>query len=100
MSHLALCIDYVIGIEYVNFYELLMSSKEPSDVGKNLLKLESFFWSWKVLTEVGKFEWTWKIVTEVGKLIISLSSNVMCDTPKSYARNVFLHLIYYTEPKT
>ena len=81
---LALCIDYVIGIEYVNFHELFMSSKEPSEVGKHWLKLESFFRSWKVLTEVRK-------------LIINSSSNVMCDTI-SYTRNVFLHLIYYTEP--
>ena len=37
--------------------------KEPSEVGKNLLQLESF-------AEVGKFEGKWKVVPEVGKFII------------------------------
>ena len=59
------------------------SWKEPSEVEKLLLKLESFAevgkfrrsWKfcrgWKVLAEVGKFERKWKVVTEVGKFIIS-----------------------------
>jgi len=36
------------------------SWKEPSEVGKLLLKLESF-------AEVGKFRRSWKVLAEVGK---------------------------------
>ena len=44
------------------------SWKEPSEVGKLLLKLESF-------AEVGKFCRSWKDLAEVGKFWLKLESS-------------------------
>ena len=43
------------------------SWKEPSEVGKNPAKLESFFFKLESFAEVGKFRCSWKVLAEVGK---------------------------------
>ena len=49
-----------VGKNQVKFKRAERSWKEPTEVGKFLLKLESF-------AEVGKFRCSWKVLAEVGK---------------------------------
>ena len=50
----------VLGKFLFKLERALRSWKEPSEVGKNRLKFESF-------AEVGKFRYSWKVLTEVEK---------------------------------
>ena len=47
-------------LESLKLESFCVSWKEPSEVGKFLLKLEIF-------AQVGKFRRSWKVLTEVGK---------------------------------
>ena len=47
-------------MESLKLESFCLSWKEPSEVGKNRTKLESF-------AEVGKFRRSWKVLAEVGK---------------------------------
>ena len=40
---------------------IVWSWKEPSEVEKNRLKSESFFWSWKVWMKMKSCDWNWKV---------------------------------------
>ena len=53
-------VKYTVGKNSAKLERTRRSWKEPSEVRKFLLKLESF-------AEVGKFRCSWKVLAEVGK---------------------------------